>query len=96
MSGAERHLEGDRDWPLSISEGFEDWRPGHSADHRVGGMIALQYRAIALVEQPIIGAIAARLVGTMDSASESEPIEKTRRPETTRRLLVGTPTERTG
>ncbi len=78
VSGAERHWEGERDWPLSISEGFKDWRPGDPDTIRVGEIIALQNREIrALVEQPIIGAIAARLVGTSEIRLwESELIQK--------------------
>jgi ectoine hydroxylase-related dioxygenase (phytanoyl-CoA dioxygenase family) len=76
--GAERHWAGDRDWPLSISEGFKDWRPGDPDTIRVGEIIALQNRDIrALVEQPIIGAIAARLTGADEIRLwESELIQK--------------------
>ena len=60
--GADRHWAGERDWPLPITEGFKDWRPGDPDTIRVGEIIALQNREVRrLVEQPIIGAIAARL-----------------------------------
>jgi hypothetical protein len=76
--GAERHWAGARDWPLSITEGFKDWKPGDPDTIRVGEIIALRNREIrALVEQPIIGAIAARLAGTGEIRLwESELIQK--------------------
>ncbi len=65
MVGAERHFAGDRDWPLPITGGFTDWKPGDPEALRIGEIVALQNREIRrLVEQPIIGAIAARLAGT--------------------------------
>ncbi len=65
MAGAERHFAGERDWPLPITEGFTDWKPGDPDALRIGEIIALQNREIrALVDQPVIGAIAARLAGT--------------------------------
>jgi len=65
MTGAERHFSGQRDWPLPISGGFTDWKPGDPDALRIGEIIALQNRQIRnLVEQPIISAIAARLAGT--------------------------------
>lgn len=65
LVGAERHFSGDRDWPLPISGGFTDWKPGDPEALRIGEIVALQNREIrTLVEQPIIGAIAARLAGT--------------------------------
>jgi Phytanoyl-CoA dioxygenase (PhyH) len=76
--GAERHWAGQRDWPLPITEGFKDWKPGDPDTIRVGEIIALQNREVrALVEQPIIGAIAARLAGTPEIRLwESELIQK--------------------
>lgn len=78
VRGAERHWRGERDWSLPISGGFMDWRPGDSDTLRVGEIIALQNREIrALVEQPSIGAIAARLAGTPEIRLwESELIQK--------------------
>lgn len=65
LAGAQRHFAGERDWPLPISEGFTDWKPGDPDSLRIGEIIALQNREIrTLVEQPVIGAIAARLAGT--------------------------------
>jgi hypothetical protein len=77
-AGAARHWAGERDWPLGITEGFVDWKPGDPDTIRVGEIIALQNREIrALVEQPIIGAIAARLAGTDEIRLwESELIQK--------------------
>jgi hypothetical protein len=76
--GAERHWSGERDWPVKITEGFKDWKPGDPDTIRIGEIIALQNREIrALVEQPIIGAIAARLAGTDEIRLwESELIQK--------------------
>ena len=62
MVGAERHWAGDRDWPLPITSGFGDWKPADGPGLRNSEYTALQTREIrALVEYPIIGAIAARL-----------------------------------
>jgi hypothetical protein len=76
--GAERHWAGERDWTLPISDGFTDWKPGDPDSIRIGEIIALQNRDIrALVEEPIIGAIAARLAGTKTIRLwESELISK--------------------
>jgi hypothetical protein len=76
--GAERHWAGERDWSLPISDGFTDWKPGDPDSIRIGEIIALQNRDIrALVEQPVIGAIAARLAGTRTIRLwESELISK--------------------
>lgn len=78
MQGADRHWAGERDWPLSISGGFTDWKPGDPDALRIGEIIALQNREIrALAEQPVIGAIAARLAGTNEIRLwESELISK--------------------
>lgn len=78
MRGAERHWAGERDWKLPISDGFADWKPGDPDSLRIGEIIALQNREIrALVDQPIIGAIAARLAGTKTIRLwESEVISK--------------------
>lgn len=78
LRGADRHWAGERDWPLSINDGFTDWKPGDPDSLRIGEIIALQNREIrSLVEQPIIGAIAARLAGTRTIRLwESELISK--------------------
>jgi hypothetical protein len=78
MAGAERHWAGERDWPLPIADGFTDWKPGDPDSLKIGEIIALQNREIrALVEEPIIGAIAARLAGTKTIRLwESELISK--------------------
>ena len=57
---------------------FTDWKPGDPDSLRVGEIIALQNREIrALAQQPVIGAIAARLAGA-DTIRlwESEVISK--------------------
>jgi hypothetical protein len=65
IRGAERHWAGERDWRLPIDSGFADWRPSDGGSIRNSEYTALQNREIrALVEQPIIGAIAARLAST--------------------------------
>lgn len=65
LVGADRHWAGERDWKLPISDGFADWKVGDPDSIRIGEIIALQNREIRrLVEEPIIGAIAARLAGT--------------------------------
>lgn len=88
MTGAERHFSGERDWPLPISGGFTDWTPGDPEGLRIAEIVALQNREIRdLVQQPIIGAVAARLAGTdtirlweseliSKSPSESAPTAK--------------------
>ena len=63
--GAERHFAGERDFPLPVRDGFGDWKPGDPETIRNSEFVALQNTQIrALVLQPIIGAIAARLAGT--------------------------------
>jgi hypothetical protein len=76
--GAERHWRGETDWELPISGGFKDWRPGDPETLRVGEIIALRNRQIRqLAEQPVIGAIAARLTGSQQIRLwESELIQK--------------------
>lgn len=62
VDGAERHWAGERDWALPISGGYSDWKRGDGDGIRNSEYTALQNREIrALVEYPIIGAIAARL-----------------------------------
>jgi len=62
IRGAERYWAGERDWKLPISNGFSDWKPGDGDGMRNSEFTALQNREIrALIEYPIIGAIAARL-----------------------------------
>jgi hypothetical protein len=78
MDGARRHFAGERDWKLPISDGFTDWKPGDPDAIQIGEIVALQNREIrALVEEPVIGAIAARLAGTTSIRLwESELISK--------------------
>jgi len=65
VQGAERHWAGERDWPLPITSGYSDWKPEDGDGIRNSEYTALQNREIrALVEFPIIGAIAARLAGS--------------------------------
>jgi hypothetical protein len=60
--GAERHWSGERDWVLPVDGGFADWSPDDGDGIRNSEYTALQNREIrALVEYPVIGAIAARL-----------------------------------
>jgi len=62
VRGAERHWAGQRDWRLPITSGFGDWKPSDGDTIRNSEYTALQNRQIrALVEYPLIGAIAARL-----------------------------------
>jgi ectoine hydroxylase-related dioxygenase (phytanoyl-CoA dioxygenase family) len=62
--GAERFYHGERDWQLPVQQGFDDWRPEKGGPLRNNEFVSLQNREIAaLVRQPIIGAIAARLAG---------------------------------
>jgi Phytanoyl-CoA dioxygenase (PhyH) len=63
--GAERHFAGERDFRLPVEDGFGDWKPGDPETIRNSEFVALQNVQIrALVMQPIIGAIAARLAGS--------------------------------
>lgn len=65
VQAAERHFAGERDTRLPITDGFADWRPGDSETLRNSEFVALQNHAIqALVTEPVIGAIAARLTGS--------------------------------
>lgn len=62
IRGAERHWAGERDRRLPVSGGFGDWKPRDGDTIRNSEYTALQNREIrALVQHPIIGAIAARL-----------------------------------
>ena len=62
IRGAERHWAGERDWRLPVTGGFGDWKPGDGDTLRNSEYTALQNREIrALVQHPIIGAIAGRL-----------------------------------
>ena len=62
IRGAERHWAGERDWRLPVTSGFGDWKPGDGDTIRNSEYTALQNREIrALIQHPIIGAIAARL-----------------------------------
>ena len=98
VRGAERHWAGERDWRLPISGGFGDWKPGDGDTIRNSEYTALQNREIrALVQHPIIGAIAARLSRSseirlwVNHSSRSRP-----RPVPRVRSSAGTPTARTG
>ena len=65
IEGAERHWAGERDWRLPIESGYADWKPSDGGAIRNSEYTALQNRQIrALVQEPIIGAIAARLART--------------------------------
>lgn len=78
VRGAAQHWAGHRDWPLPITEGFTDWRPGDPEAMRIGEIVVLQNRAIRqLAAQPVISAIAARLAGASEIRLwESELIQK--------------------
>ncbi len=63
--GAERHYAGERDHPLLIAGGYLDWRPEHGDVLRLNDYVSLQNDELrALVDMPVIAAIAARLAGT--------------------------------
>lgn len=96
MAGAERHWAGERDWQIPINDGFTDWKPGDPESLKISEIIALQNREIrALVEEPIIGAIAARLAGTKTIRLwESELISKAPPKATTTSAPVGWHTDR--
>ena len=65
LVGADRHFRGERDWKLSISTGFSDWKPEDGDVIRNGQAVALQNRQLReLAMQPMLGAIAARLTGS--------------------------------
>ena len=65
IEGAERHWAGERDWRLPIESGYADWKPSDGGAIRNSEYTALQNRQIrALVQEPIIGAIAAKLART--------------------------------
>ena len=65
ISGTERYYRGERDFPLPVQQGYSDWRPEDGDGVRNNEFVSLQNREIqALVKQPIIGAIAARLART--------------------------------
>ena len=58
----EAHHAGHRDRSLAIDTGFADWRPGDGDGVRNNEFCSLQNNGVcALVLQPILGAIAARL-----------------------------------
>jgi hypothetical protein len=62
MAGAERHWRGERDWPLPAQGRFSDWDPMQGETLRNSEYVSLQNREIhALVHEPVIGMIAARL-----------------------------------
>lgn len=65
LHGVERHFSGERDFSLTITDGFSDWRPGDPKAFRNIEFLALRNRQVkALALCPVIGAIAARLAGT--------------------------------
>jgi hypothetical protein len=65
LGGSMRHFAGERDHPLPYSSGFSDWKPEHADTIRNCEYVALQNDQIRrLVQEPIIGAIAARLCGS--------------------------------
>ena len=65
IQGSERHFAGERDFPLRISTGYSDWKPGSGNGVRNCEYVALQNRQIRhVVEHPLIGAIASRLSGS--------------------------------
>ena len=63
--GIQRHFSGERDWILPPTSGFSDWKPGDPNRVRNSEVVALQNRQVQdLAQYPLLGAIAARLVGT--------------------------------
>lgn len=66
IAGAERYYQGERDAVLPVSEGFSDWQPRDGLDLvRNNEFVSLQSQALRqLALQPVVGAIAAKLVGT--------------------------------
>ena len=97
--GAERHWAGERDWRLPVGGGFGDWKPGDGDTIRNSEYTALQNREIrALVQHPIIGAIAGRLTpGPARSGSGTTSLSRSRpRPARAVPSSAGTPTAPTG
>lgn len=65
MIGVTRHFDGERDWILSSTSGFSDWKPGDGNTVRNAEVVALQNAQLRnLALHPILGAIAARLTGS--------------------------------
>ncbi len=65
--GAERFYAGERDRALPVQGAFRDWREGEGLPIRNNEFVSLQSDAIrALVETPVIGAIAAGLARTTE------------------------------
>lgn len=65
VHGAERYYAGERDAHLPLSGGFLDWRAEHGNVLRLNDYTSLQCDELrALVEAPIVGAVAARLCGS--------------------------------
>lgn len=63
--GAERFYRGERDGDLAATHGFHDWDPADGGLLRNNEFVSLRNREIAaLVREPIVGAIAARLART--------------------------------
>ena len=63
--GAARHYAGERDAPLPLAGGYLDWTPEQGAMIRLNDYVSLQNDELrALLFQPVLGAIAARLAGT--------------------------------
>ena len=63
--GSERHFAGERDVQLPIEGGRAEWKPGDGNTIRNCEFVTLQNLQIRqLVQEPLIGAIAARLAGS--------------------------------
>jgi ectoine hydroxylase-related dioxygenase (phytanoyl-CoA dioxygenase family) len=62
--GALRHYAGERDNQLPLSGGYLDWKEEHGNILRMNDYVSLQNDGIKkLVEEPVIGCIAAKLAG---------------------------------
>jgi len=60
--GSERHYAGERDYVFPLRAGYLDWKPEDGDGLRQNDYVSLQNEQIRrLVENPLIGAIAARL-----------------------------------
>ena len=65
FAGIQRHFSGERDWTLPPTSGFSDWKPGDGTMVRNAEVVALQNAQVReLVLYPLLGAIAARLMGS--------------------------------
>ena len=62
LYGSERYYSGERDYVFPLSGGYSDWKPEDGDGLRLNDYVSLQNEEIRrLVENPIIGAIAACL-----------------------------------